>query len=137
MSDAVWAMQTAVYDRLTADARVRAVVGEPPRVYDGAPEDAVFPYIAIGEARTSDYPGVPGAIEHDLRLYAYSRYSGRREVKRIMSAVYDALHDAAFSVPGWRLANFRYVFADVLGRREPDTFQGVMRYRALTEPLAA
>ena len=135
MSAASWAVQEAIYSRLNDDARVLAILGAPPRIYDDPPEDVVFPFIAIGEARARDFAGVPGAEEHDLRLYAHSRYAGRREVKRIMSAVYDAIHDAAFDVAGFRLVNLRYVFADVLRRREPDAYQGVMRYRAVTEPV--
>ncbi|MEL6364676.1 MAG: DUF3168 domain-containing protein [Pseudomonadota bacterium] len=137
MSDASWAVQSAVYAQLRADARVQATIGDPARIFDAPPETAVFPYLTIGETRVSDYPGLAGGFEHDLRLYAYSQYAGRREVKRIMSAVYDAIHETAFDVPGFRLVNMRYVFADVLRRREPDTYQGVMRYRAVTEPLVA
>lgn len=137
MSDASWALQSAVYARLKTDARVKAALGDPARIFDSPPEDAVFPYLTLGESRVGDWAGVSGGQEHELRFYAYSQYGGRREVKRIISAVYDAIHETRFDVPGFHLVNMRYVFADVLRRREPDTYQGVMRYRAVTQPLVA
>ncbi len=53
-------------------------------------------------------------------------------VKRILSAVYDALHDAALTVTGHDLINIRFVFADAFRRSDGETYQGVARFRAVT-----
>lgn len=136
MSDADWGMQKAIYARLAADDGLKSLIGDPARIYDDAPPDAPFPFLQIGEGRTRDYPGVDAAVEHDIRIYAFSRYAGRKEVKRMMSCVYDSLHEQAFAVTGRKLVSIRYVFGDVWRRQDGDTYQGVMRYRAVTEPEA-
>ncbi|MEM8935287.1 MAG: DUF3168 domain-containing protein [Pseudomonadota bacterium] len=135
MTQAMFELQRAVYQHLASDALLQAEVGAPARIYDDPPDGAIFPYITLGEARASAWAGVSGGFEHDLKLYAFSRYAGRKEVKRILSAVYDALHDAAFSVTGHSLVNIRFVFGDAFRRQNGTTYQGVARFRAVTQPL--
>ncbi|MAW80217.1 MAG: hypothetical protein CMI63_08255 [Parvularcula sp.] len=132
MTNAQWELQKAVYQTLSADAAIKAAVGDPARIFDDPPPDALFPYLTLGEARASDWKGVEGGLEHDLRLYVFSRYAGRREVKRILSAVYDALHEAALTLSGHDLINIRFVFADAFRRTDGETYQGVARFRAVT-----
>ncbi len=133
MTGAQWALQKAIYQHLRADAGVRAEIGDPVRIYDDPPPDAVFPYLTIGEARASDLKGVDGGLEHDLKLYVFSRYAGRREVKRILGAVYDSLHEAGLSLSGHDLVNISFVFADVFRRLDGEIYQGVARFRAVTQ----
>ena len=135
MSDAVWALQRALYQTLSADAGIQALLGAPARIYDDPPPDAAFPYLVIGATQASDWKGVDGGLQHDFRLHAFSRYAGRREVKEISGAVYDALHEAAFPVDGHRLVNIRFVFADAFRRQDGEAYHGVIRFRAATQPL--
>ena len=134
MTSAQWELQKAVYQALRADAGLKAEIGDPARIFDDPPPEALFPYLTIGEARASDWKGVEGGLEHDLKLYVFSRYAGRREVKRILGAVYDALHEAALTVTGHNLINIRFVFADAFRRSDGETYQGVARFRAVTQP---
>ncbi len=137
MSAAIWNLQKAIYAHLTADAGVGVELGNPARIYDDPPTDSPFPYLTLGEARANDWNGVDGGVVHDLKLYIFSRYAGRQELKRIMAVVYDALHEADFPIEGHLLINMRYVFGDSFRRQNDDIYQGVMRFRAVTEPLAA
>ncbi|MEL7027679.1 MAG: DUF3168 domain-containing protein [Pseudomonadota bacterium] len=130
-----WALQEAVYAALAADPGVKALLGDPARIYDDAPIDAIFPFLAIGQARHDDWPGAPNGAVHALSLHAWSRYAGRKEIKDIMAAVYAVLHDQSLSVYGFHLVNMRFVFADVFRKQDGDTYQGLMRYRAVTEPI--
>lgn len=132
MTNAQWELQKAVYQTLAADAALQAEIGDPARIFDDPPPDALFPYLTLGEARASDWKGVEGGLEHDVKLYVFSRYAGRREVKRILGAVYDALHEAALTVTGHDLINIRFVFADAFRRSDGETYQGVARFRAVT-----
>ncbi|MEM9494845.1 MAG: DUF3168 domain-containing protein [Pseudomonadota bacterium] len=135
MSDSIWALQRAIYQELSNDAGLGAYIGAPARIFDHPPDGAGLPYIVIGAGRASDWKGVDRGVEHDVRLHVYSRYAGRREIKEIMSAVYDALHEAAFAVDGHRLVNIRCIFSDALRRTDGETYEGVMRFRAMTQPL--
>ncbi len=134
MSNAQWELQRAIYQHLKSNPALQTELGTPARVYDDPPADAVFPYLTLGETRIKDWPGVEGGVEHELRLHVFSRYAGRREVKRILASVYDALHDAALTVAGHELINIRFVFADAFRRQDGETYQGVARFRAVTHP---
>ena len=129
---AAWAVQTAIYDALGAVPALSGV-----RIHDAVPDDPAFPFLTIGEARTADYAGVPGAVSHEVRIHAYSRWEGRAELKRIEGAVRDALHDADLPLTGHRLAQCRHVFSDVIRRPDRDSHHAVLRFRLVTEPEGA
>jgi len=135
MSDAIWALQRALYQTLSADAALKALIGDPARIYDDPPEGAALPYIVIGATKASDWQGVPGGVEHELQFLVFSKYAGRKEIKEIIAALYDALHEADVTVDGHRLVNIRFVFGDMFRRQNPDIYQGVARFRAVTQPL--
>jgi hypothetical protein len=85
--------------------------------------------IADGSTATED------GDEHALTLHVWSRQGGHKEAHLICGAVLEALADAPLSLDGHHLANLRFIVADV--RREADgrTYHGLIRLRALTEPL--
>ncbi|MGV6800759.1 MAG: DUF3168 domain-containing protein [bacterium] len=132
--DASWELQSAIYNLLQADPGIISLLGNPARIYDAVPENIVFPYLTIGEIRSKDWPGVEGGQHHQIRLNVWSRYGGRKELKEIYTAVYAVLHDATISLPNYNIINIRYVFGDMWQRPENNTFNGVVRYRAVTQP---
>lgn len=133
MSARAWALQKAAYAALAADAGVKAELGDPPRIHDEPPRDAVFPYAVLGEGRAAPLPGHDGATVHEIRILIVSRHGGRREVKRILDAFVGALHDADFPVEGGRLVSLTFSGADIPRRRGGEAFEGIARFRAVTE----
>ena len=131
---AAWAVQLALYDTLTTDPGLASVVPQGVRVHDAVPGDPVFPFLTIGEAKAEDYAGVPGAREHEIRIRAYSRWGGRRELKTIEHAVTERLHGGVLSVEGHRLVSMRLVFADHFRQPDGETFASVLRFRLVTQP---
>lgn len=135
MSDASLALQKAIVAALKADAHLKVLIGDPPRIYDDPPRDAPFPYVTIGASTLADWDTseAPG-FEHAILLHAWSRYGGRREARLIQGALHAALHERALSLDGHRLANLRFEFADVFRDEDGETAHAVMRFRAVTEP---
>lgn len=127
-----WGLQKAIFSRLAENADLTALLNNPPRIFDAPPSDAVFPYLILGETRVRDWAGVDGGLEHEIRINAYSKYQGRREVKDLLNTIYDTLHEAEFSIEGRRLVHIRFVFADIFPRADGGVFQGVARFRAVT-----
>ena len=130
------ALAGAVRTALMADAGVGALLGNPARVYDDAPEGAVFPYATIGrvESRPIDAASTPG-VEHALTLHVWSRYGGRAETLDAISAMRGALHDSALDLGAYRLVLLFAQFADVFRSGDGVTTHGVLRLRAVTEPV--
>jgi hypothetical protein len=135
MSSAAWALQKSVHGVLTADAAVLALLGGP-HVYDDVPRGASLPYLTFGLSTERDWStGGEEGMEHVLTLHVWSEAGGRKETHEIIGAVRAALHDAALALAGHRLVNLRHELTDA--RREPDgeTYHGIVRLRAVTEPL--
>lgn len=135
MSASMWPLQTALYAVLSGHSGLAAEIGDPPRIYDDPPASAALPYVVLGEARAADYPGLEGGVEHDIRISVFSRHGGRKEVKRLLDLLKEALHEADFAVDGARLVQCRFVFADAFRRRDAQLYEGLARFRAVTEPI--
>ncbi len=134
-SDVAWEFQKAIYKKLQDDSALQEILGNPVRIYDLVPEGATFPYVTISDHRVIDWPGVSGGIEHDLRLQVWSQYGGQQEVKRIIGLVTDALHQQSLEVKDANLINLRFVFADSFRQRPTGFWQGVLRFRAVTQSV--
>ena len=130
-----FALQKAIYARLAGDAALTALMGAP-RVYDDAPQRTELPYLTFGLASMRDWStGSEGGEEHLVTLHVWSRAAGRRQAHAIMLAIRAALHDAALALEDHHLVNLRHELSEA--RREPDgdTIRGIVRFRAVTEPL--
>lgn len=98
MASADLELQGAIVARLKADVALSALVDG--RVYDQPRGDAPYPQVTIGEADTlrNDADCISGEDVY-LTMHAWSRSVGFPEVKRVASAVVDALHDVSLSLP--------------------------------------
>jgi hypothetical protein len=106
------------------------------KIYDEPPRDAALPYVTFGEDVIGDAStATEEGDEHALTLHVWSRQGGHREAHVIAGAVLEALSEAPLALDGHRLANLRFIVADI--RREGDgrTYHGVVRLCALTEPV--
>lgn len=131
---ALWVIQKSIYAQLRGSDVLRQIMGDPVRVYDDPPPESNFPYITIGEARTEPFEGIEDAMEHDISLHVYSKYSGRREMKLIIDGIYETLHESDFTISEQCLVNIRFVFADMFRKSDGSVFQGVIRFRVVTQP---
>jgi hypothetical protein len=135
MPSASWALQQAIFARLTADAALLALLGAA-RVFDDVPQAADFPYLTFGQSIARDWStGSDEGHEHILTLHVWSQVAGKRQAHEIMGAVRTALHDQSFALTGHRLVNLRHEFSEA--RRDPDgeAIHGIARFRAVTEPV--
>jgi hypothetical protein len=128
-------LRTAIRDALAADAPLVSLLGGA-KIYDEPPRDAALPYVALGEDVIADNStATESGDEHALTLHIWSRQGGHKEAHVIAGAVLEALVDVPLALDGHHLANLRFVVADV--RREADgrTYHGIVRLRAMTEPV--
>lgn len=136
MASASWALQKALHAHLVADPGVLAAIGGA-RIFGDVPRGAAYPYVTFGITSDRDWStATEGGSEHILTLHVWSRAAGRRESDAILDAVGAALHDAAPTLAGHRLVNLRREHSEV--RRDPDgeTYHGLVRFRAVTEPAS-
>ena len=137
MSSAGFALQKAIFEKLTSDAPTLAALGGP-RVHDDAPARTEFPFVTFGQSSERDWStGSDEGYEHLVTLHVWSRARGRREAEQVIAAARAALHDQDLLLSGHRLINLRHEFSEARRDSDGETFHGIARFRAVTEVEAA
>ena len=134
MSAASFALQQAMFATLSADAGVKSALGDPPRLYDLVPREAVFPYAVLGgDTETAWNTATDTGSEHALALDVWSRAGGHKESKQIADALRRALDDASLSPSGWSLIAIHYQGADFGRETDGETYRATLHFRAVLE----
>jgi hypothetical protein len=132
---ASWALQQAVFAALAEDAALLALLGGP-RIYDDVPQGTGFPYVTFALSQVRDWStSTEAGAEHALTLHVWSQAKGRKETHEIMSALGAALHDRPLVLSDHRLVNLRLEQSDARRDTDGETCHGIVRFRAVTEPL--
>jgi hypothetical protein len=135
MASASFALQTAVYAKLIADAGVLAALGGA-RVYDHQAARSEFPYVTFAQMSARDWStGTDTGHEHTIVLHVWSRGRGRKDADVILAAIEAALHDQALTLAGHRLINMRHEASEARPDADGETMQGIIRFRAVTEQI--
>jgi hypothetical protein len=130
------ALQAALRLRLLADAPLVALLGGP-KLFDDVPQAEPFPYITFGASTVEPLNGLDSELDrHVVTLQVFSRQPGRTEAATIIAALKRILVDTPLTLTNHHLVNLAVAFEEV--RREPDgeTRRGILRLRAVTEPLS-
>jgi uncharacterized protein DUF3168 len=134
---ASWAVQRGVYQALAGSSDITTLLGGA-RIYDHAPQAAPYPFITLGESVIRDWStGTENGAEHDLTLHVWSRAGGKKQTLEIIEAIKDVLHDQPMLLADHHLINLRHEFSEARLDPDGDTFHGIVRYRAVTEPAQA
>jgi Protein of unknown function (DUF3168) len=135
------ALQGGLFAALIAAPTLAPLLGTPPRVYDEPPLDPIYPYTTLGRIEARPFGGLApggndaGALEQQVTLSVLSQFGGLEEAKAVVAALRGVLHDQSLPLTDHRLVNLRVVFADVFRAAEWRLILGVVRLRAVTEPL--
>src|SRR5262245_10637340 len=131
---ASWALQRGVYQALVGSSAITSLLGGA-RIYDHALQAASFPFITLGQSVIRDWStGTEDGGEHNLTLHVWSRGGGKDQTLEIIEAIKGALRDQPPSLSDHHLINLRHEFSEARLDPDGDTFHGIVRYRAVTEP---
>ena len=120
--------QTTVYNALLASNPLTTKLGGN-NIYDFVPENTAFPYVKIGDqTMVDDGTKTKKGTDFTLMIHTFSRYRGSKEIKEIMSLVYDVLHESSLSVSG-AMNNMRFEFSDIIKENDGLTTHGMQRFR--------
>ena len=120
-----------------ADAGVRAVFGDPPRVFDDETRRAAYPYAVIERHEaTPAGASLYEVIEHRITLSTRSRESGRAEALKAVGALRAAIETAELAPSGQNVVLAHVVYADVMRANDLRAFRGLIRVRIVSERIA-
>ena len=134
MSSASLALQQAIFAALSANADLKALIGDPPRLFDFVPRDSAFPYVVIGDGTETNWStATETGSEHAVAINAWSRATGHKEAKEIAEIVRAALDNAALSLTGFMLVGIRHLATDFARQPDGQTWRATLRFRAVME----
>ncbi|MDF3842671.1 DUF3168 domain-containing protein [Pseudomonas citronellolis] len=126
MADPGFALQRAIYQRLTAELSVP--------VYDAVPADTSYPYVTIDREVTQNTSPISGRRRKQRLIYlsVWSARQGQAEVKQILGEIEDALDERRLPVDEGRAVSVRVIASDT--NREPDgrTYMGSATVRVIS-----
>ena len=125
-------LQGAIYERLTTDPAVTALISG--RVYDDVSASATFPYVSIGpvDSVEDDADCITG-LEVAQQIDCWSRAKGSLECKQLVDAVRAALHNYDLDLATNALVFFECRTTRVT--KDPDgiTKHGILGFEASIE----
>jgi hypothetical protein len=134
MTTASFALQKAIFETLTGDGALMALVEG---VHDHVPLGAGLPYVTVGEDAIEPFAAKTfvGA-RHVLTLHVWSRARGRAETKAIIERLRALLDRAALALEGATLIDLRFTGAATLLEDDGLTYHGRARFVAATQETA-
>lgn len=105
MSAFLWPCQVALKEAILSTTECAG------RIYDTAPQEVAFPWIEIGDSDavpddTSDDPRQNASdkgIDETVDIHVWGRaHAGKKEVKLIVDAIVDRLHQSDIAIEGRR-----------------------------------
>ena len=140
ISEQAESLARAVHAVLSDDPAVQFGLGGtadiPPRLYDAAPEDPVYPYLTYGALRSEDIGAddTPMAA-HQMTLHLWSRYTGRAEVMALLGQLGHALEAGTLTQAGEvAVRSATPIYSDVLRAPDGRTHHGLLRLSITTQP---
>lgn len=133
MDHPAYALRAAVRTHLLAQSDVAALVTG---LYESAPANAAYPYITFGDDRLRDWStqSFEGA-EHQLLINSWSDSHNFSELYDLHRFVRQHLSASSLVLAGHKLVVFFVEEERFLLDRRRKKRLGVLRYRALTQPL--
>lgn len=126
------ALQAAIYEALTGDAALRAIVGA--AIHDAEPDAPPDLYVALGPERARGRSDATGSgAEHLLRVSAVTTRAGFASAKAAAARISEVLDGARLTLGRGRLASLRFHDARALRDRGARTRRVDLTFRARTD----
>lgn len=127
-------VEAGLLAKLAADAGVKALLGDPPRVFDQAESRPSYPYLEIVRHESEPAGGAEAEAElHRVDLAIIARQGGRVEMKEALAAVRAALAGEPPEMEGLRCVLLLPTFSDMTQTRF-GMWRCLVRVKAVVEP---
>ena len=129
------ALRSAIRSAALNDPVITAAVNG--SFYDGAPRDAIFPFVTFGDVSLRDWStGSDRGLEHQFTLEIWSLQPGNGETLNIGDRLLTFLLSATLKLQGFQLIDLRFVSFEARRESNGRFAKGRMRFRAITEENA-
>ena len=107
------------------------------QLYDAHPENAVFPYVTMGEITARDWSDkFEDGMEIYSTLHIWSQYKGRKEAEEMMDTILQALTSSSLDLaPNFKASFDRLDLYELIVDMDGITHHGILRMKYLIEQL--
>ena len=135
MSTASHELHQHVFKTLLSDTALMGLLGGE-KVFDRVPERVAPPYVVMGQMSDTDWStSTEDGKTISFTLHAWSKHRSREESHAILAQIEQALTEAAVTLPGHHLVSLRTLFSEVRRDAPSKNLHGIIRLRAVCEPL--
>jgi len=128
-------LQKAIHGLLTADAALVAKLGGQ-KVFDATPPNVAFPYVSFGRTSIYDWStGTESGTEQLFTIHVWSKAKGKTETLEIMETIRQLMDAAPPELDDHALVNLQLEFAEVRFDDDISVHHGLLRFRAVMEPV--
>ena len=132
MSDLVTQLPSALLAALAANTGVRALLGNPARVYDHRPAMAAFPYVVLAMSESRDIGTKTLQVSSQLvTLQVYTRQRSGSEARQVLAALKEALHDASVALGAGHVVRCQEEGSSVRYDSKSESSTALARYRVV------
>jgi hypothetical protein len=129
-------LRKSINQALKASSDLAALLGGV-RIYVRPPEPAGFPFITLGQSALRDFSASSeDGADQRLTVHVWSPFGGKKHMQDIIKAVRTSLSDWPLAAGRERIT-LNHEFSEARLDPEGDSFHGIIRYRATTEPSRA
>ena len=132
-------VQTAIYTKLTSDAALMAVVvsvSDAVLQGDDSGNDALFPYVTIGEDVHTDISTDAELMDQvSITIHVWARLAGKQQTKEIQGLIYDSLNRANLVQSGYKLININRVNSESQLDSDGFTRHGIQTFNLIIQEL--
>lgn len=129
-------IQKKLYEILTADSTLTALLASSTSVFDFVPQETAYPFIVIGELNNKDRGShTTDGFETELTLHVWDRNTGRKKILDILKRVDDLLHNTVWSISGQTEVGIRRSTLNVIVEPDSVTYHGISSFKILTQEV--
>jgi hypothetical protein len=138
-----WAVQVAIVAVLKARSDLTALLAGKQAIYDGPPETATYPYVAVGDHLSIDdntHGQFGREVTETIHVWTKTRTNSQgQKIADIVTAALDhqvASLSAALAGNGHRCVSIRQEYDQALRDPDPQIRHHVLRFRIETQQLS-
>ncbi len=127
-------LQTRLIAALRADPDVKALFGDPARIYEDETRRAAYPYARLTRHETRPQGSTGGlSTLHSLTFTTHSEEGGRQFAARAIHTLQRAAEQAPIALTGGHIVLVYPIYADIFKTRDGRRFRGLLRLGVISE----
>ena len=123
-------LQARIYQILSGDSTIASLVST--RIYDNAPDNAVYPFIQIGDDEFEDWSSHTfDGFSVTFTIHVWTQAQGMKTCKQIQTRIHELFHNVRLVINAQKTVSLRAGLATSMLDPDGRTHHGVSRFNLI------